>query len=162
MKEIKHIEQLTTTLLADYILFNYGPMSHLKLQKLLYYCEGYHLAYFEKSIIETEFEAWVHGPVSPIIYHEFKGSSILYSDIAFEGDYNPNEIVEETITSDQLGLLSDVLQELSKWTGFQLENSTHQEFPWLEARKGYSPGEICDVNISKESMMNYYKKDLND
>ena len=39
-------------------------ISHLKLQKLAYYCQGLHLAMHDTPIFTEEFEAWRHGPLS--------------------------------------------------------------------------------------------------
>lgn len=45
----KNMGTIDSIILSDYILKHYGPMSHLKLQKLLFYCDAYHLAYFDKE-----------------------------------------------------------------------------------------------------------------
>jgi uncharacterized phage-associated protein len=42
--------------LSQYIL-SFIPSSQLKLQKLVYYSEGWHLAYFEHPLIDEDFEA---------------------------------------------------------------------------------------------------------
>ncbi|SDF54480.1 alcohol dehydrogenase (NADP+)/uncharacterized zinc-type alcohol dehydrogenase-like protein [Dyadobacter soli] len=36
--------KVDSALLSEYVLQNFGDMSHLKLQKLLYYTQAYHLA----------------------------------------------------------------------------------------------------------------------
>lgn len=161
MKTLKEIGSPDVTLLSDYILDNFGPMSHLKLQKLLYYCEGYHLAYFKKPLLKVDFEAWVHGPVCREVYDQFKGESVLYNDITFEKGYDTEEALKEVITSDQFTVIEDVLVELSTWTGLELENSTHKELPWIEARMGYAPSESCNVNISKKTMLRFYQDEIN-
>lgn len=146
---------------SNYILKNYGPMSHLKLQKLLFYCEAYHLAYFDESLIDVDFEAWVHGPVCREIYNHVKGASVLYADVAYAGDDTPDRTFETNLVSEQKDFLKEVLSNLSGWTGQELEATTHIEKPWMEARKGYSPADKCDVKISKETMRIYYKAELN-
>lgn len=148
--------------LADYILLKYSPMSHLKLQKLLYYCQAYHLAYFDEPLLEEDFQAWVHGPVCRVIYDEHKSKAVLYKDLLFEGDASEvmGNFKNESLSNDQIFLLTDVLNSLNTWTAFELESATHKERPWLEARVGYSAGEICNEIISKESMRAYYKKEL--
>lgn len=149
-------------LLAEYILLNYTPMSHLKLQKLLFYCEAYHLAYFDKPLIEEEFEAWLHGPVCREVFEIYKSKAVLYSDLNFEG--NPEKVRSEIknvgLSSDQHSLINDVLSTLNTWTAFELENATHNEKPWIDARNGYASGEKCAVKISKETMMVFYKSEL--
>lgn len=149
-------------ILANYILMNYGPMSHLKLQKLLFYCEAYHLAYFERSLLDEDFEAWVHGPVCREVFNHFKGKSLIYSDLLFTGDARSAhaEFDAQKLSSTQLDFLSDVLGSLSSWTAFELENATHNEKPWMEARSGYGSADKCSVAISKESMKDFYKAEL--
>lgn len=161
MEQVKGIGQINAQMLADYILQKYGFMSHLKLQKLLYYCEGYHLAYFDYNLMPEEFEAWVHGPVCREVYDNLKGSSVLYTDLGFTGNHNPEVELNNILSSDQLHLLIDVLTELSTWTGLELENATHKELPWCEARKGLSPADRCENKISKETMKSFYKAELN-
>lgn len=148
--------------LADYILMNYSPMSHLKLQKLLYYCEAYHLAAFNSPLIEENFEAWVHGPVCREIFNNYKNKAVLYKDLTFEGDGSKvlEEFYSNKLTSDQLDLLNDVLKTLNTWSAFELENATHEERPWIKARAGYHSGEKCSEIISKELMMEFYKSEL--
>ncbi len=90
MKILKQIANPSLELMADYILKNYGTMSHLKLQKLLYYCESYHLAYFETELFTENFQARSHGPVCTEIFHKYKTESLLYNDLYFDGKYNPD------------------------------------------------------------------------
>jgi uncharacterized phage-associated protein len=160
MKQAKPLGKVSATVLANYILMSYGPMSHLKLQKLLYYSEAYHLAYFDQSLIDEQFQAWLHGPVCRKVYNELKGESILYSDISFDGKSEPAKEILENLNSNQIELLNDVLKELSTWRAFELERATHREVPWIEARKGYGPADRCDVIISKETMRIFYKSEL--
>lgn len=161
MEAYRNLSQINAGLVADYILQNHGPMSHLKLQKLLYYCESYHLAYFGKSLIHEEFQAWVHGPVCREVYDSLKGESRLYADITYGGEGNPTAQVHELLSSSQIELVTDVLTELSTWSGTELENATHKDWPWREARAGLGPAEKSDRLISKETMKNFYSSELN-
>lgn len=161
MKTVKNISKVDAQLLADYILFRYGAMSHLKLQKLLFYCDAYHLAYFDgESLIPQDFEAWIHGPVCREVYNNLKEKSLLYADLGFDNSYDPAKKISASLNSTQQELIADVLNELTQWTGFELENSTHNELPWVEARKGYGSADRCEVKISKETMTSFYKSEL--
>jgi len=160
MKVIKNISTIDSTILAAYILHKYGPMSHLKLQKLLYFVEGYHLAYFNgASVIDDEFEAWVHGPVSRKIYDKLKDKSVLYGDVGIslkEGDPLPEDSLKRILSSEQIELIDEVLEMYVAETGITLESITHQQMPWIDARKGICPAEKCENRISKQKMQAYF------
>ena len=48
------------------------PITHLALQKLLYFAHGLHLIDTGKPLVSGYFEAWQNGPVHPTVYHAFK------------------------------------------------------------------------------------------
>jgi len=48
---------------AEYLLSKEGEMSTMKLQKLLYFCQGWNLAWTGHPLFDNEFEAWASGPV---------------------------------------------------------------------------------------------------
>ena len=73
MTSIKTIRTIDAVILGEYILETSGAMSHLKLQKLLYYMQALHLAYFDQPLVNDDFQAWLHGPVSRILYDHVKG-----------------------------------------------------------------------------------------
>ena len=57
-----------------------SPVSNLKLQKLLYYAQAWHLAFFGAPLFDEDFEAWVHGPVVPRVfrcYRSFQWAQLL-------------------------------------------------------------------------------------
>src|SRR3990167_4770105 len=94
---LKKLGMVDSNDLANYVLMKQGQMSHLKLQKLLYYIQAYHLANLEAKIIADDFEAWVHGPVSRKLFDKVKDLSLLYSEIDFkleEGEADPREIIK--------------------------------------------------------------------
>lgn len=135
MESLKNLGKVNAQMIADYILQKYGPMSHLKLQKLLYY-------YRE-------------------VYDSLKDSSVLYVDLGFADTNNPEAELNNLVSSDQSQLIIDVLNELSAWTGLELENATHSELPWCEARQGLGPADRCEKIISKNTMKSFYKAELN-
>ncbi|WNY25068.1 Panacea domain-containing protein [Methanolapillus millepedarum] len=57
---------------ADWFL-NKCPIQHKRLQKLCYYAVAWHYALLDTPLCKRdEFQAWVHGPVNPIIYAKYK------------------------------------------------------------------------------------------
>ncbi|MGA8142178.1 MAG: type II toxin-antitoxin system antitoxin SocA domain-containing protein, partial [Desulfobaccales bacterium] len=47
-------------------------ISNLKLQKLVYYAQGFHLVFYDTPLFSERIEAWTYGPVVPDLYHEYK------------------------------------------------------------------------------------------
>lgn len=156
-------KKIDSVVLSEYILKHYGPMSHLKLQKLLFYCDAYHLARFGEELVEDKFEAWVHGPVSRRVYDAIKQYSKLHDDVAYIPSPNSKDVdsVFFGLSSEQQEWISVILGDLSQWTGIQLEVATHSERPWLMARAGYHPSDKCGQLISKEETRGFYSEELN-
>ena len=149
----KNMATIDSIILSDYILKHYGPMSHLKLQRLIFYCD--------KELIEDSFEAWVHGPISRKVYGSLKDKYMLYEELTYSN--NTKEDVDkefEKLTQDQQDFVISILTELSTWTMFELGASIRNEKPWKEARIGYGEADKCHVKISKETTRLFYKKDL--
>lgn len=152
-------------IITDYINSKGMRVSPKKLQKLVYYVEAWHLAYFKKSLINEDFEAWVHGPVVPELYRDLK--QFGYNDIKIiddELDAAKERIIkiagENNLTDDQVELIYSVLNRYGSLNSFELEMLTHNEHPWIEARKGFPPHERCKNVISKDKMKEFYSSQL--
>lgn len=126
-----------------------SAITPLKMQKILYYAQGYYLARYNKPLFNEDFQAWAHGPANPKIYDKYKqyGSSSI------------DEIVDELYEFDDTitKFLFDIWNTFGIYDGKYLEQLTHTEEPWIKARKGYEPGERCEVVISKDSMKKFFK-----
>ena len=48
-------------------------ITNLKLQKLLYFAQGWFLALYDTPLFKEEIQAWIHGPVVATVYHSYKG-----------------------------------------------------------------------------------------
>ena len=49
-------------------------VTHLKIQKLLYYSEAWSQLLLSRDIFQEDIEAWAHGPVVRSVYNEFSGN----------------------------------------------------------------------------------------
>lgn len=124
-------------------------MTQKKLQKLCYYAQAWCYALKGFRLEDTDYQAWIHGPVSPALWERFK--SFGYDPIRIKGNYTA------PIAEEDVKLLEDVWDTYGDNTGNALEALTHRELPWLEARRGYEPDERCTVVISPNTMASYYK-----
>ncbi len=47
-------------------------ITHLKLQKLVYYAQAWYLANFNRPLFDEDMQAWTHGPVVPSLWKEYR------------------------------------------------------------------------------------------
>mgnify|MGYP007100113896 CR=1 FL=1 len=134
-------------------------ISPLKLQKLLYYIQAWHLVYFNQNpLFEDVPEAWVNGPVYRTIYDRFKDIGI-YDNIPSNKAQNTKEIIEGLdLTTEQKEFLDSVLQHYAFMTHDKLVYLTHAEKPWNEARRGLSNFEYSNKDITHNLMYSYYSE----
>jgi uncharacterized phage-associated protein len=123
-------------------------ISNLKLQKLVYYAQAWHLALHDTPLFADEFEAWVHGPVVPVLYQEYK---------KFQWKPILEEVAQPEFAEDVQVFLNEVAEAYLACDAYELEQITHQEDPWLIARGELPQDAPCNEIISKESMQEYYK-----
>jgi uncharacterized phage-associated protein len=145
---------------ADYVCFRLNdagsPPSQLKLHKLLYYIQAWNLALYDEPLLDEKFQAWIHGPVSRTIYDRFKNTKNMFSSITEEDIHDYAKLPQSTIYH-----IDEVLEAYGDFSGTQLEELTHQEDPWINARKGLNRFDRAERIISEEDMKNYYKSRLN-
>lgn len=132
---------------ARYILHQKGPMTTMKLQKLVYYCQAWSLVWDEKPLFTEEIQAWASGPVVRELYDIHKGSFVI-SDIP-QGDMSNLKPEEKETIDAVLGAYGD---KSAQW----LADLTHMEKPWNDAREGIEPGDNCENEITPASMHEYY------
>lgn len=105
---------------CDYIISKVAQdgLSLLKLQKLLYYCQAWHLAFDKGQLFRGPFQAWVHGPVSREIYDRFKDEKGLYDSVSV--DDMQKDFSYEKISPEQRAHIDAVLTVYCKFTGINL------------------------------------------
>lgn len=146
---------------ADYIILSLNSdesfsLINLKLQKLVYYIQAWSLGINKEAFLKGKFEAWVHGPVCRPLYERFKNNKSLYSVISTDDILNKN--VKDCIAIEDSEFIDYILENYARYSGTQLETMTHNEQPWIEARKNCAPMDRCENEITVESMRSYYGK----
>ncbi|AGK95192.1 Panacea domain-containing protein [Clostridium pasteurianum] len=124
-------------------------MTNLKIQKLLYYAQGVHLAIEDYPLFSDNIVAWKHGPVVVDVYYEYKengGNGIKYIPEPYdEGIYK--KLVED---KENIDMLEFVYKEFGQYTAWKLRNMTHNEKPWKETEQG----QIINNELIKEFFRN--------
>jgi len=122
-------------------------ITHLKLQKLVYYAQAWSLALLHRPLFAEEVQAWAHGPVAPSVWHHFKDHRWdALPPAAQVADFDP----------ETEALLRDVMDTYGEHSGTALEELTHREEPWLRARNGLPPEARSASVIHQEHMRQFY------
>ncbi|NET61813.1 MAG: DUF4065 domain-containing protein [Symploca sp. SIO2E6] len=102
-------------------------MTNMKVNKLLYYLQCLYLALYEEPLFEDEIQAWVHGPVCPPVYTEYK---------EFKNQQLPIPSIDDLpeFPKNITDLMGEVWCFLGEHHAYKLSDMTHQEFPWQNAR----------------------------
>jgi uncharacterized phage-associated protein len=131
-----------------------ATVSNLKLQKLVYYAQAWYLAIHGTPLFEEDFQAWVHGPVIPVLYQKYK--TFGWQSIKQEAIKQVTTGSHLDLSSDVLSFLSEIAQEYLACDARELEQMTHIEAPWNWARGDLQPDEPSNAVIEKEWMKEYY------
>ena len=135
--------------IAKYIAERTGPLSAMKLQKLMYYSQAWHLVWEEEPLFNDDFQAWANGPVLPALYNLHRGLFKVDADL-FPSARTDSLSEKERSTVD--GVLEFYGSKTAQW----LSDLTHKESPWLEARGETPIGAASCAVISHSSMHEYY------
>ena len=134
---------------AAYILNEAGMMTHMKLQKLVYYAQAWSLVWDDSPLFREKIEAWANGPVVSRLYQKLRGEFKLSRNALDDLRKNsPNATQKETLDS--------VLDSYKGRSAQYLSDLTHLESPWRDARSGLTPGERGASEITHAMLVEYY------
>jgi len=120
-------------------------LTNLKLQKLVYYAQGFNLAINGEKLFEEDILAWEHGPIVRELYEELKvhGGNALPVPDDISGD----------ATDDQVSLIEEVNQVYGQFSAWKLRDMTHNEVPWLATARN----EVISPDLMKEYFVTLVK-----
>lgn len=134
---------------AAYILQKQRHMSAMKLQKLVYYAQAWHLVWEDRPLFSARIEAWANGPVCPDLYAEHRGRFAIQ-----DGDLGP--LPAGALDRTEITTIDSVLGFYGPQSAMYLSDLTHREAPWAEARGGLAPGRRSSAEITPAAMAEYY------
>lgn len=125
-------------------------ITHLKLQKLLYFAQAYHLANFNKPLFKEDMQAWAHGPVVPSVWHAYK-----------EHGWNSLDSTDAPDVPEEIeAYLNAVYETFAKFDAKELERLTHEHRPWRETRGDLPPEARCTRPIDKKLIRDFYARKI--
>ena len=137
---------------AAYILRKKGPMTAMKLQKLVYYSQAWSLVWDDEPLFGERIEAWANGPVVPELYLAHRGRFKLAKDDPCIAERSTRQALSRT----QRETVDAVLEYYGGKPSHWLSEVTHVEDPWKDAREGLRPGERGNAEITPAAMAEYY------
>lgn len=122
-------------------------ITNLKLNKLIYYAQGWALVKLGRPLFDEPIEAWSYGPVVREVYKTFQPCCRdIIQDVS--GEYP-----EEKFSREEILTMVDVAREYGQYSAGKLVNMTHiQGGPWDEA---FTNGE--NTIISQKALKDYFE-----
>ena len=112
-----------------------------KLHKLLYYCQGHHLAAFGEPLFPEAISAWETGPVVGQLWEQEKVAGPRASGRELRGE--------------ELATIGYVVRRYGALTSADLENLTHSEGPWRGADLARRAGGSARIEL--EWLSSYFR-----
>jgi|GEM_PF-483213 len=119
-------------------------ITQLKLQKLIYFAQGIHLALFDKPLFEEEIEAWEFGPVVPKL-------RIPFGNLKRVPIPAPSEMDFDIYTEQQKHFIYKIYSIYGEISAHSLSDLTHMHSIWQEAIKRK------DTTITKQEMHKFFQ-----
>ena len=134
---------------AQYILQELKEVSALQLQKLVYYCQAWYLAWNEgKPLFKENIEAWINGPVVRELYNLHQGQrtiSYLPCGSVFNLGQKEKTCIDRVLASyKDKGVL---------W----LVAHSHQAAPWKNARQDLAASAPSNNIIKINAIYAFYQ-----
>jgi uncharacterized phage-associated protein len=127
-------------------------LTPLKLQKLCYYAQSYHVAAREIPLFEESFQAWQYGPVIPSLYEDYK----IFRDQPITLPVHDLLGIENTFDETTRQFLDFIFEEVGKYSAWTLSKLTHTpDTPWS---KTWDQGKGKSKDIPLVEMYRYFKK----
>lgn len=140
---------------VDYILqyakeHEIADVTNLKLQKLVYFAQGFVLAYLNCPLFTEDIEAWTYGPVVPRLYRMLKKNG---DDILQDVPWKAADCIEKG--SAQAERIDQMMELIGAMKAGELVTLSHAELsPWsITWNDGY--GRCEDIN--PWLMLRYFK-----
>ena len=126
-------------------------VGNTKLQKLLYYVQGYHLAWEQGPAFEEDIEAWKLGPVVSQVWHDRKYPWLK----KFRRSVDSPKPLPESVRNTT----ANVVSRFGGMSGQDLIEATHREDPWrLATDEGRN---IANQVISHKSLVEFFSVEPN-
>ncbi len=134
---------------AAAIVERLGSITGMKLEKVVYYCQCWHLARYGSPLFDEPIEAWRQGPVVPVLFQRHKGRYTIES-----WPYGS----PADLSDDERESVAWVVTKYGDFSAIELSRMTHNELPWRAARGALPDSAPSSEVISREIIRDYYAR----
>lgn len=124
-----------------------GCLEALALQKLIYYAQGWSLAWEGRPLFRDRIEAWTYGPVVRSLWETHRNQPYVMN--VPRG--NPDAL-DDAAKATVRSVLAFYGAKSPGW----LVDLSHRERPWRDARGPIHPDAKSDAEITPEAMAAYF------
>ena len=117
-------------------------ITHLKLQKLLYFAQGCYCVMKKQPLFPEKIYAWAHGPVVADLYSEFKSY----------GDKGITKFRSVKIDCGTEAILEEVYRVFGQYSAWALREITHQQEPWVKTKR--------NEEIPLKLIQDYFRREI--
>jgi len=145
-----------------------APLTPMKLQKLLYFAQGWSLAITDEAMFDEQIEAWKYGPVVRSVYTIFRDSgSGPITEPAPTYHIEGKLFKGGTVRSEIISLVNKADRDLAEvvWASYagmsaaQLVALTHREgTPWYKVWQEYKGDIPKGTDIPRSEIKAYFKQ----
>jgi uncharacterized phage-associated protein len=134
---------------AAALLAETGSVTTMKLQKLVYYAQAWHLVFYAEPLFDDAIEAWPQGPVTRSLYEKHRRQRQV--SVWPAGD-------RSKLTAAERKTLRWVLDKYGAFSAESLSQMTHMDAPWRIARGLLGPDERSSTPIDRQQMKHFYAR----
>jgi uncharacterized phage-associated protein len=117
----------------------------VKLHKLLYYAQGWHVAWQGEPLFRERIMAWANGPVVAEVWADEK--------------HRRPRPAPQRLTGDELATIDHVVDRYGGFTGKDLIRLTHAEAPWRDVSESDDPASVTEPEISLDALARFFRSD---
>ena len=156
----------SSLLISDYILMRAAGLGQrltpFELIKRVVIAHGRYLACTGDPLIVDRIEAWKHGPVIPVLYHELKiygddpVPALRYCGTPTDKSPSREQSFNDVLSEGEQYIIDGVVDDYKDWNMSQIYQLCHEEgSPWKQCYTGGHGVEIPDYIIKE-----YYEHEM--
>lgn len=160
-----HCTRAVANSLLEKLFDDQQTVNSAKLQKLIYFAHGWHLAITGTPLLDEQVQAFPFGVVISSIYHQCRefGISPIIS-LLKEFDIESSKWVEPQVAGDDFvdSLLDKIVEQYGHLSASQLSNKSHGHgTPWAETWGNGQRRDKTETIIEDEIIREHFRQEIN-